>query len=136
MKTLKSALLLLVLGCVATSAAWADRSHGHYEGSRVRLYVDPWPLVFPPIYSYGGPRYYPYDYPYARYSEVIVRPAEPTVYIEQNAPQSNAPPSDNQAAPQSNDWYYCHKPDGYYPYVKSCPGGWQRVPAQPVPARP
>ncbi len=26
-------------------------------------------------------------------------------------------------------WYYCQNPQGYYPYVKSCPGGWiQMVP--------
>jgi hypothetical protein len=21
-------------------------------------------------------------------------------------------------------WYYCQNPQGYYPYIKSCPGGW------------
>ena len=24
-------------------------------------------------------------------------------------------------------WYYCPNPQGYYPYVKSCPGGWMKV---------
>ena len=24
-------------------------------------------------------------------------------------------------------WYYCQDPQGYYPYVKSCPGGWMTV---------
>jgi len=24
-------------------------------------------------------------------------------------------------------WYYCQDPQGYYPYVKSCPSGWIRV---------
>lgn len=28
-------------------------------------------------------------------------------------------------------WYHCAKPDGYYPYVGACPGGWTVVPASP-----
>jgi hypothetical protein len=24
-------------------------------------------------------------------------------------------------------WYYCQNPQGYYPYIKSCPGGWIQV---------
>jgi hypothetical protein len=24
-------------------------------------------------------------------------------------------------------WYYCQDPQGYYPYVRSCPGGWMKV---------
>jgi len=28
-------------------------------------------------------------------------------------------------------WYHCASPDGYYPYVKECKGGWESVPAQP-----
>ncbi len=27
-------------------------------------------------------------------------------------------------------WYHCSKPEGYYPYVKSC-RSWEQVPAQP-----
>ncbi|MGH6888840.1 MAG: hypothetical protein ACREHF_06550 [Rhizomicrobium sp.] len=27
-------------------------------------------------------------------------------------------------------WYYCYNPAGYYPYVPSCNGPWQPVPAQ------
>jgi hypothetical protein len=25
--------------------------------------------------------------------------------------------------PESNYWYYCQNPQGYHPYIKSCPGG-------------
>jgi len=28
-------------------------------------------------------------------------------------------------------WYHCSNPEGYYPYVKECRGGWEQVPAQP-----
>ena len=28
------------------------------------------------------------------------------------------------------NWYYCYNPPGYYPYVSSCYGPWQPVPAE------
>jgi hypothetical protein len=39
-----------------------------------------------------------------------------------------------QPAPQPeepNYWYYCHNPEGYYPYVKKCPSGWMKVVPSP-----
>jgi hypothetical protein len=40
---------------------------------------------------------------------------------------------DDYAPPPSAGpvWYYCHGPQGYYPYVRACPSGWQMVPATP-----
>ena len=29
--------------------------------------------------------------------------------------------------PQTNYWYYCQDPEGYYPNVNVCPDGWQQV---------
>jgi hypothetical protein len=67
-------------------------------------------------------------------------PTSPPQYIEQGqdgtlemdsggyvpqAPQQQAQPQ------QEAYWYHCTRPDGYYPYIKACPGGWQKVPAQP-----
>lgn len=43
-----------------------------------------------------------------------------------------APP----APPPQPVWYYCTNPEGYYPYVTACPGGWARVPAEPQDAPP
>jgi hypothetical protein len=41
---------------------------------------------------------------------------------------TQAPPAYNQPVQrQSYYWYYCQDPQGYYPYVKSCPGGWITV---------
>jgi hypothetical protein len=37
--------------------------------------------------------------------------------------------------PQQNYWYYCQEPQGYYPYVKQCPGGWMKVLPQPAPPK-
>lgn len=67
---------------------------------------------------------YPYYYPYAPYyypPPVVYAP--PPVYA--------APPAAPTAlAPAPQSWYYCNNPQGYYPNVQSCPGGWQEVPAQ------
>ena len=47
----------------------------------------------------------------------------PPVYIEQ-APA---------APPPQNYWYYCTDPQGYYPTIKECPGGWLKVVPQTQP---
>jgi hypothetical protein len=47
------------------------------------------------------------------------------------------PEIDMQPAPQAEQpvyWYYCKDPQGYYPYVKQCPGGWMKV--VPIPPAP
>ncbi|WP_322629104.1 hypothetical protein [Halothiobacillus sp.] len=62
----------------------------------------------------------PYYYP----PQVITVPSSPPVYIQQDEPPV-------ASAPQNNYWYYCRNPQGYYPYVKQCPGGWQAVAPQP-----
>jgi len=89
--------------------------------ARVRVFVRPSVVVpFGPYYApYGGPYWAPYDYP-----AVVVTPP-PTVYV-QPAPQAPAqPPS------ISSFWYYCENPQGYYPYVQQCPGGWRPVAPTP-----
>lgn len=70
-------------------------------------------------YGYGYPYYYPPAY---AYPPTVVVPTTPPVYIQQ---ESQPIPS------QTNYWYYCQKPDGYYPYVKDCPGGWLPVAPKP-----
>ena len=150
MKSIKTVLasLLVALGSLA-AVAYAGPGHyygggGHHDGGGhwgphygphyygphygfgfgVGLGIG---LAFDPLlYPYG---YYPYGYyPYAASAPVVVTQAAPTVYVQQGdpAPQQSYAPSN-----QSSDWYYCHNPAGYYPYVQSCSGGWQRVPAQP-----
>jgi hypothetical protein len=82
-------------------------------------------------FYFGAPYYtYPYyGYPYRNYYApppvVITVPPTPPVYIQQ------------QAAPDypSGYWYYCDDPQGYYPTVRECPDGWQRVPPTAPPPR-
>lgn len=79
-------------------------------------------------FFYPAYPYYPYDYPYRLgyypgyyYGPSYVVPASPQ-YIERG---------DEEGTPAPAYWYRCEDPEGYYPYVAACPGGWQRVPAQP-----
>jgi hypothetical protein len=37
------------------------------------------------------------------------------------------PPGPAASGYQPYYWYYCQNPQGYYPYIKSCPGGWMTV---------
>ena len=101
-----------LLGVMASGSALAFH-HSHF---RFGVFV-------------GGPVWDPYPYPYYPYypPAVVVQPAPPTTYIEQAAPEA--------AEPAAGYWYYCAASKTYYPYVKDCPAGWQRVAPQPQPAR-
>mgnify|MGYP001765539896 CR=1 FL=1 len=101
-KILAVALALLLVA--AGGSAWA---HGPRIHRHVGVYVGA-PLWGP--WWYPPPVYYP--------TPVVIQPAPPPVYIEQ------------YEAPQ-NYWYYCKSGKGYYPYVKECPEGWQKVLPQP-----
>lgn len=91
------------------SSAWA-------HGGRVRLGV----YVGGPVW---GPVWYPPPYYYPPQVIVVPPPAPPPVYIEQAQPEPQSS--------QQQYWYYCARAKGYYPYVKECPEGWQKVLPQP-----
>lgn len=139
--------LLVVALLAAGSAALADRggdghrhvhgpgfghgqvqAHGHVHGTaRLGIGIQLGPGFFYPAYPYYP--YYPYYYPYRLgydsgyyYGPSYVVPSSPPRYIEWG---------DEEVVPAPAYWYHCAKPEGYYPYVTTCPGGWQRVPAQP-----
>lgn len=109
MRLQKFLVMLLVLLAGGTGTAFA---HG-VRGS-VGVYVGP----------YWGPGFYPPPYYYP--PQVIVVPAAPPpVYIEQREAPTEVAPATQQY------WYYCGSSRGYYPYVKECPEGWQKVLPQP-----
>ena len=115
-----STLVVLLLGAMISQSALARGWHhgGHHSGVRFGVFIGA-----PALWYYGPPAYY-YPYPYPPVVEV---PYSPPVYIERG---------DTQAAPESSSqayWYYCAEEKTYYPYVKQCPGGWQRVTPQPPP---
>jgi hypothetical protein len=113
---MRTTVLAVLVAVAAAMASQPAEAHGR---SRVTVGVGvgfgypywgwgPWsPWWYPP----------PYYYPPAT---VVVRPAEPVTYIEQGTDTSSW-------------WYYCDASRGYYPYVKECPTGWQRV--SPVPTK-
>ena len=115
-------LLLAVIAAGAIPSIASAQHHRHgYGRAGVGIYFGaPWPRYYYP------PVGYPYAYPYA-YAPVVVAPAQPQVYIEQTPAPAQAQP----APPPENYWYYCNNPQGYYPYVRDCAAGWQRVAPQP-----
>lgn len=107
MKRSLSMLAIAVLGGAMASDAWA---HGR---ASFGLYVSPsWIWYYPP------PVYYPYP-------PVVVIPPRPSSAVPADSAQTDA---------AENYWYYCKHADRYYPYIRHCPEGWQRVP--PVPPVP
>ena len=112
------AALTLVAGSVVSGEASAHgrvRTHvgiGFHFGSP---YWGPW--------WWGPPAYYYHPAP------VYVAPPEPKVYVE----RSEVDGAVQQDRPSGDWWYYCEATRGYYPYVKTCPSGWQRVPPAPPP---
>ncbi|WP_153110591.1 hypothetical protein [Propionivibrio limicola] len=126
MKSTIATIVLLLVGLASSHNAEADhRAHRHYSGYRGSVGI-----TFGPYWGpYWDPWYYPprYYYPPA----VIERPY-PQVYIEQ-APADSASPSSEATGQDAtaNYWYFCRSAKAYYPYVRECPGGWERVLPQP-----
>ena len=115
-----AAVLLAVAGVVASAPALAG-GHGHGHGhSHVSVGVG-----FGFGYPYWGGPWGPWGYPYPYYGAPTVLVQQPVTYIEQNPQPASAP------GPDAGWWYYCDQSKGYYPYVRECPGGWQRVPPTP-----
>ncbi|PXW83482.1 hypothetical protein C8R34_1274 [Nitrosomonas sp. Nm84] len=133
MINLKCVCLMIIISVLALSnAAWARGGHGHRH-SHINLGISVggyYPGFYgsgfygPGSYGYRSYGYDPFFYrPYYSYPQTVVVPVTPPVYIQQEQPRP--------AQPQVNYWHYCQNPEGYYPYVKSCPGGWLQVAPQP-----
>ena len=138
MRTLRIILMLSAIFFVAVSSpmdAWGAHGgwgHGHggwhygghygwhygwgYHGG----YYPYW--HYPYYWGWGGVYLgWPYvGWPYGVYagSPYVGWPYYPPAVTE--APEPYTAPDQQQPA----YWYYCQNPQGYYPYVKSCPGGW------------
>jgi hypothetical protein len=127
MKNIKLIVGLMIMGSLLTSeSALAGHGYGGHgyggHGGRGGNFGFG-------LYTYYPYPYYPYAYPYSYYPPVVVTPSQPTVYVEQDT----SPPNSQQMSPVTENyyWYHCDKPDGYYPYVKECPSGWQKVTPTP-----
>jgi len=104
-----------------------------------------WPGYYAPSYHYYGPGY-GYVPPYYVYGPPgLATSTAGVVYIEREAgtvstqqPEPTPAPAPAPEAatgvppPAGTQWWYlCNSPRGAYPYVRECPGGWERVPAVP-----
>lgn len=148
--------ILVLLMAIPQSPVWARGGWGHSHGGGLGLgltlgvlggwglgyYARPYGAFYgyPPAFGYGGfggygyapYGYAPYGYGYGAgygYPPAAVVPSAPQVIVQQQPQAVQAPPP---PAPAANYWYYCRKPDGYYPYIKNCPDGWLQVSPQPV----
>lgn len=110
----------------------AFRSYGHgyrgYRGSRSRIgfygnFSYGWPSYYYRPYGYWNSYYWPAFSPVI-YPPVVVVPTEPSVYIQQ--PQTSRVISSSTSA-NTEYWYYCENPAGYYPEVQNCSDDWIRV---------
>lgn len=135
MKWLRLALAtVLLLGTALPDVASADRGRisRHHSHSRLGVHIGI-PLFWGapgPYFGYSPYRYYEpypyYGYPsYYAYPPIVTVPSPPPVYIERDDD------ADGDGKSAGNYWYYCDRPEGYYPYVKECPGGWERVAPRP-----
>jgi len=106
---------LTVVAVLVTCAmpGQAARFHGGWGwgwGPAVGLGL--WGLTYP---------YYGYPY-YPSYGQAPVVLQQPTTEVYEQPVEPTY-------------WYYCQKPEGYYPYVKRCPSGWMKVVPSPPPDR-
>ena len=119
--------LMLLWGITLSGSALADHGYGGHGGHGGHIGLG---LYFGAPYPYTYYPYpYPYPYPYSYYPPVVVTPSQPPVYVEQGAPPSTT--QQTPSVPDNYYWYHCDKPVGYYPYIKECPGGWQKVTPTP-----
>lgn len=101
-------------------------NRGYYWGPRysVGVYLGPG-FWYGPYYPWYYPRY-PYYYPpYPYVPPVVTVPSSPPTYVEREVRGPEAEPA---------YWHFCRESNAYYPYVRECPGGWQRVSPLPPPA--
>ncbi|MEK6244980.1 MAG: hypothetical protein AABM33_10825 [Pseudomonadota bacterium] len=123
-RTVLALVAVLMCGILATESAFA-------RGGRVRLGIS---IGFP-LVGFGYQSYYPSYYNYPSYYSYPSHYSYPSYYpAQQQAPvyiEQNPQPAPEAQSPSTGSWYYCADSRAYYPYVKECPAGWQRVAPQP-----
>lgn len=92
---------------------WQRWRTGRWEHGRHDGRLGWWWVVGAAWYFYPTP-VYPYPSPW-----------EPTVTPVSPLADAALPP------PPTQYWYFCPSSRTYYPYVATCPVGWQKVPASP-----
>ena len=117
-------LLIAIIALLLIGPAYADGGHGHGWGRGGGWgWGGGW--IAPALI--GGAIAYDLTYPYPAYVQPYPVYTQPyPVYVQPD--QEYAPAI---AAPAAPSWYFCAASNAYYPYVSSCPSGWELVPATP-----
>jgi hypothetical protein len=127
MKKIRLIISSVLLGVLGMSNAWAYHGGHAYIGVSVGPHWGP--SYYAPAPYYPAPYYQPYYPPY--YPPVVVTAPAPPVYVQQTEVVPALPVASPPAPAPIEYWYYCTASKTYYPYVKDCPAGWQKVPQQP-----
>jgi len=106
----------------------------------------PYSYYPPPVFGFSAGPYYPVDpyyYPSAPYYSTPYYAPE---YVEQGQdqplpqpgpPQQPGPEQQSGPAPQQPPapvYLFCPSANNYFPYVRTCPSGWQRIPVEVPPS--
>jgi len=113
---MKKILFIAFLAIISTTPAYADGGHGGHGGGHGGGWGGAW--IIPALIGSA------IVYDLTRPQPVYVQPAP---YAPAYAPSYVSPPSVQY-------WYFCPAANAYYPYVTSCPSGWQAVPSTPPPS--
>lgn len=120
---MKKSLLILFLAILSAAPAYADHGYGRGGGRGGGwgwggAWIVPALIGSAIVYDLTRPQPY-YVQPAPVYAPSYVPVYAPVV-----------------ASPSPQSWYFCAAANAYYPYVTSCPSGWQAVPATPPAAVP
>ena len=116
----------LILGVMAVvlSLGWAGPSQAGGRGHGGRHHGG----------YYGGHHYRHHghhDFDHHDYALLLLYGAPPLLSAltgwNQPARAAARAPQATGYIEQTRYWYYCTDPEGYHPYVKSCPQGWMQV---------
>ncbi len=127
MKRLTGGLIVVILGfafLISPPISVAHGGHGGGGGHHGGFHGGHSGFHSSFFFGFGPgiwPGYYAGYYPYYWGAPVVGWPYDPPVVNE--GPPAYGEPEQQQPY----YWYYCQDPQGYYPYVKGCPGGWMTV---------
>jgi hypothetical protein len=132
-KIMRIVLIILMAVLVNSQSALADggghrggHGGGHgggYGGGHGGGHTSFGVVIGPGWWGPGWWNPYPY-YPYYPYSPYYPYYRQPPVVVEES-PELYVQPAPK--AKESQYWYFCPEPKGYYPDVKKCPQGWLKV---------
>jgi hypothetical protein len=117
---MKKILFIAFLAISSTSSAYAEGGHGgSHGGGWGGAWIVPALIGSAIVYDMYRPQIiYVQPAPYAP----VYAPAYVPIYEQAYTPNVASSPV---------QYYFCAASNAYYPYVRSCPSGWQVVPTTP-----